>query len=216
MSPIEKAKSAADAAALWWAEQIGAPVFKMNADHEPRREREIGDLAGVMASMLASQHPVSDEQGEKFVGALTLIVEGMLETGRWVSLGVDYGPDLELANAAKAAGVNNSRFPWKTHMSITRDYVTASLGYGARDRLVWASPDWHRPPCGNHRYIGHGYEQQVDAANVICTRPKYHDEECGGYKPDPARCVECQGTYVDHFGEPYSYKGHSWKPDVPS
>lgn len=215
MSAIE-AKNAAEAAAMWWAEQIGAPVFKMVSGYEPRQEREAGDFASVMPSMLASRHPVSEEQGQRFVEALTAKVQKLIDDGSWVSLGVDYGPDLALAEAAEAAGINNSRFPWKTHMSITRYYVTASLGYGARDRLVWAAPDWHRPSCGQHHYIGHGYEQVVDEANEICTLPKYHDEACGDWKPDPARCRECGGTYVDHFREPYSYRGHSWKPDVPS
>jgi hypothetical protein len=213
---VIEAKTAAEAAALWWAEQIGAPVFKMVSGHESRREREAGDFAGMMQSMLASSHPVSDEQGAEFATVLEKHVDKLLDGARWVSLGVDYGPDLTLANAAKAAGISSSRFPWKTHMSITRDYVTASLGYGARDRLVWSSPDWKRPPCDSHRYLGSGYDQVLDEANVVCLRPKYHDGECGDWTPDPARCQECGGTYVDHFGEPYSYKGHSWKPDVPS
>jgi hypothetical protein len=181
---------------------------------EPRQERESADLASVMQSMLASSHPVDQAAGDKFVAELTKRITELLECGRWVSLGVDYGPDMILYNAAEAAGVNSSRFPWKTHMSVTAEYVTASLGYGARDRLVWSSPDWQRPACGNNRYVGSGYEQQVDTANVICTRPKYHDGDCGDWVPDPARCGDCGGTYVDHFGEPYSYKGHSWKPVV--
>jgi len=202
--------TAAEAAAAWWAQQLGAPVFRNVDANSGPEDIALGSFAGGMAAMLADKHPVSDAQGEKFVAALVAKI-GEISHRDWISLGVDYGPDLMLAEAATEAGIHTSRFPWKTHMSITRNYVTAALGYRARDRLIWASPDWQRPPCGQHKYDDEGYPLE---ANEMCTLPRFHDGDCGGWAVDSDRCVECGGSYVDHYGRDRGAWTHSWKTET--
>lgn len=205
---ITEAKTAARAAALWWAEQIGAPVFRNTGDRDSLEDRRNGDLAGMMALLVSSNHPVTDEAGAKFADALEQHVAGLLDRIAWVSLGTDYGPDYELGEIARAAGINTSRFPWKTHMSITREYVTAALGYGAWSRLIWSAPDWTRPACGQNDWLEGG------PRNVICSKLKFHEPDHGDWIPDPARCEDCGGAYADHYGRS-SRLDHSWRPTVP-
>jgi hypothetical protein len=200
------AKTAARAAAEWWATQVGAPVFRNTGETDSPEDRRNGDLVGMMQTLLASRHPVTDEAGTKFADELERRIDSMLARIDWVSLSVDYGPDFELAEPAQAAGISLSRFPWKTHMSVTKDYVTAALGYQAPARLVRQHPDWERPPCGSVRYTVEGY---AHPDNTTCSLPKYHDGEHGEWKPNPARCEKCGGTYVDHFGSA-DRKDHSW------
>ena len=216
-APVEE-HPAARAAAEWWAVQIGAPTFKMVSGKEDRREREAGDLAGMMGLMLASANPVDDEQGKCFVEALTGTLSERLQHTNWVSLGVDYGPDIELANAAAAAGVSTSRFPWKTHMSVTPNYVTAALGYGAQHRLIWQAPDWKRPACGTQLYVELP-DGDYEPRDEVCPKLRYHEGEHGDWIPDPNRCKECGGTYVDHYGRvdgQRTHLGHSWQPEMKS
>lgn len=201
--------SAAEAAAAWWAQQVGAPVYRIVDERSSPKERRDADFASMAMTMLAENHPISDAQGEKFVAALVPVINKLLGRLDWVSFGVDYGPDLELANAAEAAGISFSRFPWKTHMSITRNYVTAALGYGARHKLIWESPDWKRPPCGSHHYDDEGY---VNPANEVCTQLKFHDGDCGEWATDPSRCQDCGGSYVDHYGRNHERLAHTWTP----
>lgn len=207
--------TAAEAAAAWWAEQLGSPVYRMVDDHTTGADRLRADFASLTMMAEASKTSVSSDQGEKFVAALAPVIEGKLARGlSWVSLGVDYGPDPELAEAAKTAGISTSRFPWKTHMSVTKDYVTASLGYRAPSRLIWSSPEWVRPPCGTQRYDEEGSDWMP--RNELCGLLRFHDEEHGTWVPDPFRCETCGGTYTDHFGRTVSDRDHSWHPVMPS
>jgi hypothetical protein len=60
---------------------------------------------------------------------------------RWItSLGVDYGPDAVLSEAAKAAGLK-MEFPWKTRMSFSTDNVNFREGYGALDVFHYPMPE---------------------------------------------------------------------------
>ncbi len=142
------------AAAAWWAEQIGAPTFRATAEGigPEHPDYQFGETTSFLAGFLASKHPVTEEQGRRFAEALAAKVDDRLKRASWVSLGVDYGPDLDLAEAAEAASVDLSRFPYKTHMGVTADYVTAALGYGAKSRLIWSRPGWERPACMQHHY----------------------------------------------------------------
>ena len=49
---------AAVAAANWWAEQIGAPTFRLLAADATGHEREVGDLASIMLATIAAKNPV--------------------------------------------------------------------------------------------------------------------------------------------------------------
>ena len=195
MSAKIQACTAAEAAAEWWAEQIGAPVYRMVDDHSPAEDQLTQDIASSLAHVIADRHPVSDKAGEKFAAELAKRIGKMLKRVNWTSLAVDYGPDRDLAEAAEAAGIHLSRFPWKTHMYITPDYVTASLGYRARDVLVWQSPEWDRPECGSHRYTA-----DYRATDDVCTRLRFHADECGDWRQDTDRCKGCGLSYAGHYG----------------
>jgi hypothetical protein len=67
---------------------------------------------------------------------------------RWItSLGVDYGPDAVLSEAAKAAGLK-MEFPWKTRMSFSTDNVNFREGYGADARRRLAHDNAERVEGG--------------------------------------------------------------------
>lgn len=188
----DNASPVATAAAEWWAEQVGAPVFRQV---RPEERDESSSATEMLLGFEAARHPVSEQAGRKFVPALAKRIDDALARGLdWYTLSVDYGPDPELAEAAAEAGVSCSRFPIKTNMWIRPDHITASRGYGARAVLVWVSPGWQRPPCGDSRQVD-GYP-----VDEICTRPQYHDGACGGWVSDPARCAACGRTYSGHFG----------------
>lgn len=210
---IIEAPTAARAAALWWAEQIGAPIFRNTSERDSLQDQRNGDFAGMMQSLLAATHPVDEAQGSKFADLLEQHIAAQLEGRNWgVTLGVDYGPDLPLAQVAEAAGINPSRFPWKTHVSVHTDYVIASLGYGSRPRLIWSAPGWQRPACGSQRY-----EKTRDAYECydeVCPKPRYHEDDCGDWVPDAARCTECGGSHTAHFGRGVHYPGHVWSPTL--
>lgn len=58
------------------------------------------------------------------------------------SLGVDYGPDRDLAAAAEAAGIPRSAFSIKSRVSFYGDnYVSASFGYGQEETNHYPLPD---------------------------------------------------------------------------
>ena len=203
-------KTAGVAAAEWWAEQVGSPVFRAVSASSPREDHETAGFAGMMQTVLSSRHPVSDDQGAKFVTALAPVIDARLaERSDWgVTLGVDYGPDLELAKAAEVAGIHLSRFPWKTMMWAKRKVVTASLGYHGRTRIVWHAADWVNPPCHQHDYDREGY---VLDSNVVCGKLLYHEDDHGDWAPDADRCAVCGGTYPDHYGKGRERLSHLWE-----
>jgi hypothetical protein len=203
--------TAARAAAQWWAKQIGVPVHKVVGDDPADPDRAVGDFIFVAMQIVAARHPVSESQGERFAAALEERIDGMLAGGgTWISIGVDYGPDRQLAEAADAAGVDCSRFPFKTHMAITPNYVTASLGYGAQARLIWQSPTWERPECRSIRH-----DPTTDRFLIeLCGRPRFHDGDHGDYIPDPERCEACSLSQAEHWND-HSIKHTFKRPGEP-
>lgn len=188
------------AAAMWWAEQIGAPIHKASTMDASDPDREYGEFVFMAMQVVSARHPVTDGQGEAFVEALAPVIDGALEQTNWLSLGVDYGPDLMLANAAEQVGVDLSRFPFKTHMSITPMYVTAALGYRSPHRLIWQHPDWDRPSCDSMRYEERGASQPLLWFEEVCGLPRFHeDPEHGDWKPDTVFCAACGKTQAVHW-----------------
>lgn len=206
----------ARAAAEWWAAQIGSPVFRVVGDRPGERDFK-ASFFETFASDEAARHPVTDEAGRLFTDALEArIAEDLAaevkraeERNREaltdptarpyaasVGLYVDYGPDPILADPAKAAGVSLSRFPIKSGMAVCADHVVASVGYGSRRRLVWSTPEWEqtRPECQEWRMDG--YDVHPDLG--MCGLPKYHDGECGSWKPDPEVCGRCGEQRIAH------------------
>lgn len=212
---LVQASTAAEAAATWWAQQIGAPTFDAIGNTGSPKERQQMGMAGMLAGLLADQHPVTAGQAQRFVGLLAERISKALPRG-YVSLAVDYGPCLELAEPANAAGIDASRFPWKTHMAVYPDHVVASLGYGASSELVWHAPDWTRPACAMQRYVDTP-DGDYQALDELCGRPRYHPGGHGDWQPDARRCKGCGLSYSQHYAA--GRKGgftHSWEPEVPS
>jgi hypothetical protein len=172
---------AAVAAAGWWADAIGAPTFRLTDDTSTATDRANMDLVAMMAVQHADAHPVGENAGGKFAETLADAIDKALEGfERWgVSLDVDYGPCMMLTNAATAAGVDGSRFPWKTNMRVTAQYVTVSAGYRAGHRLVWASDEWlaNRPMCSTQDWDeSEPYRDDYHGEPFACSLPQYHDE----------------------------------------
>lgn len=206
MSTIPEPGTAARAAAEWWAKQVGAPVHRL-VDASQRNFSS--DFAELGMLMVASDHPVPDGSTTPFADALEKLYDELLlkRDGR-VSLGVDYGPDTELYDVAKAHGIHPSRFPMKTNMWACRDHVTASLGYRGPTRLVWHAPDWERPTCHSLQYD----ERSGKFGAAWCTLPMYHDGDHGQWEPDPRRCKGCglsEGGHYDRDSVPGDF--HSFE-----
>lgn len=156
---------AANAAATWWANKVCSPTFD-NGDHSD---------AGGFTRMLAIQ---------KMIQALEPKIEEVLtRMGDYgMTLGVDYGPDPILGDAARAADISTSKFPLKTMMWIYKDYVTVSSGYRGRTVLVWASEKWlaNRPVCTSQKYDESRARKDHDYHGDpwSCSLPVYHSEDC--------------------------------------
>jgi len=129
------------AATEWWADKVCGICKFDNGDDSPM---------GGMTSMLAMLGQVSaptptDDQRGKFIAALSEIIlkaaTRHTEHGRDLvdfcsTLGVDYGPDPELSDAADAAGISGSQFPCKTVMWVRSGDVAVRYGYGADETLL--------------------------------------------------------------------------------
>ena len=175
---------AAIAAAQWWAEAIKAPRFD-NGDPN--------GMAGMLATLVAARSPEPTEQtSTDFTTALATLIDGRLSRYPSLTVGVDYGPDAILYDAAVAAGISGSRFPWKTVMWIELDHVTVSAGYGAAARLVWASDEWreNRPQCLIQKWDDKQVGRDYHGEPWQCSLPKYHDGKCQFDLP-LALCSKC-------------------------
>ena len=182
MTETETRHPAAVAAANWWAKAIGAPTFRNTCERDSTQDQLNGGMAGMLASVLADQHPVTEETGAAFAELLAEEITRRTADGRvGVTLGVDYGPDMVLAGVAGRVGVDGSRFPWKTTMWVKGDIVTVSAGYGAAQRIVWASDEWmaNRPPCARQRWDRtRGCDAEYTGDPFVCSLLKYHEGDC--------------------------------------
>lgn len=194
--------TAAQAAARWWADKISGRVFHDNGGRD-----ETSMFAGAMAGILAERHPTpAEEQFKRFEEHLTGIIQAKLdqfatfERVPSLTIGTDYGPGQELAQAAKFAEVPFSRFPWKTMMWVRTDHVTVSAGYQAQTILVWQHPEWERPVCASQ----HGVEDERAKYGwrylpQKCGKLRYHEGPHGDFTPAPL-CARC--------GDPKDYPDH--------
>lgn len=183
---------AAKAAATWWANKVCSPTF------------DNGDLgiASMLALMNASLTPTpSNDQVQKMIAALAPKIDERFSRTDYQTLGVDYGPDHILAEAAREAGISLSKFPWKTTMWAEQNVVTVAVGYHGRTTLVWASEEWlaNRPLCENQKYDldKARKDENYHGDPLQCGLPKFHAEECD-YNLPLALCVEC-GCYEGHL-----------------
>ena len=121
-------RETAEKAATWWAARVKRPQFSALSQGERRAGNDRAmEWAELMAHLLVEE--VSDQQIQTFKQALA---ESLLPKTGWFSIGVDYGPDEILSDAAQKAGISGHNFPWKTHMTIEADgEINAACGYGS-------------------------------------------------------------------------------------
>lgn len=130
----------AKVAAQWWGERVKAPTFNALSDEERRDPVNKGML---IAQMMAEMMPrtTTTEQVADFVARLE---KALLQDEHLYCVGVDYGPDRILNDAAEAAGINTrlEAFPWKTQMLFRDGGVQVSLGYcGPIEELLIVEAD---------------------------------------------------------------------------
>lgn len=117
-------------AAQWWATVIQNPKFD-NGD---------SSNTGFMANMLATiASERTDPQGDSVKAFETAVEEALIkanEDGQLRYVGCDYHPDRLLAECAAKAGVDEMRFPWKTHMYFHDDKIEVSYGYRAPIEVI--------------------------------------------------------------------------------
>lgn len=204
--------TAARAAAEWWALQLADPTFR---NERPGHGDFESFLASGLAGLIADRYPVTPEQLAMFADNLERALQELLDTGRYFSgPHTDYHPDPKLAEAATVAGIDESRFPWKTNMWIRSDgSVVVSAGYAAPHRLVWAPPGWVHPPCDEIRAEEVG-DYQYTYFPEVCTRPMYHEGKHGDFKPDTLTCAKCGKTRADHYNGTFADFGHAFS-EVP-
>lgn len=188
----ETCSAPALAVANWWADRAIGGAIGDTGDRSLN-----GHVTMAFAVMAGAQGVAAPaDRRERFVAELARRVEKQLEERAdrphfAVTIGVDYGPDPILADAAEAAGVPTGAFPWKTVTWTHYTHVVASLGYGAPSALVWQAEDWERPACGAGKY-GDEYEREP----WKCSALRYHDGEHVFDAPDPL-CASCERPASD-------------------
>jgi hypothetical protein len=180
-------RPAAVAAATWWADKLGLALTNGTDD----------GMSAALQMYAQSLRPLpTGDEATKFVEVLAAAIEANLASLAdvklpMVTLGVDYGPDAILGDAARAAGVR-AGFPMKTCMWVTSEVVTASLGYGASERLVWASEEWlsTRPACGSQEWrTSDQFVEDYHGEPFVCSLPLYHEERSHRYDQPIALCA---------------------------
>ena len=123
-------------AAEWWADRVAAPKF------DNRDKSTAGFMGMALASMLVK--PVEEGSREKFISALSEIIFREFDNmvGRKMTLGVDYGPDRNICEAAEVAGISTNNFPWKTVMWIGENRVSVRCGYRADEQFLYANKEF--------------------------------------------------------------------------
>lgn len=156
LATIMRPRPEARAAARWWRDAIHRPGGPHTGS--PRND---GSLAVLSCAVDAAPSAII---ADCFEAELAAIIEAEIQiyekrhstldfdyAWQWfVSIHVDYHPTQILCMAAERAGMIEGEydsfvfsfvFPCKTVMHIDRGRITVSAGYGARDRVVWASEE---------------------------------------------------------------------------
>jgi hypothetical protein len=134
---IKNASSAAEAAAMWWA----------NALHSPRLyngDTSEASVTGMKAALiLQSETQPSEDALVRFRDLLKQKIENKLESSgdlRAVQIVVDYFPDQLLSQCAEESGLGVSDiagWPWKTYMWVEPYRVRVNQDYGPKPQIVW-------------------------------------------------------------------------------
>lgn len=118
----------------WWVDKISHPTSFDNGSNS-----RDGEMASLFAIMLASKSRANlrDDQIDNFRNVLKESIQKEIESHGVCSLTVDYGPEGVLGQVAVDTNVDGSLFPWKTHMSVTKDEVKVSEGYGKEYKTIY-------------------------------------------------------------------------------
>lgn len=127
---MEQVSLAARTAARWWADQLrGGSKLDMGADSKQ------GEMAEIMGQILQRKQldGMQPDSINAFEEKLAEAIEKNLSQSGRASFGVDYHPDMILADAAEATELQlgMATLPWKTQMWVYPDKVEVSAGYGA-------------------------------------------------------------------------------------
>ena len=133
-------KSVARTAAKWWADFLR----NGNAPLDNGDKSETGAITFILASLLHSAETSNTrpDDAQKYEDALASILETQKDA-RWFSVGVDYGPDPILLEAARIANVDlgSTKLPWKTTMFVDQGKITYRMGYGADEKELEVEHD---------------------------------------------------------------------------
>jgi hypothetical protein len=124
---------AALAAAAWWANQLNGDAAQDAGDGG------INGMYALLKGSLSTRHPV--DRVEAFGASLAHRIAAELERRSWgVTIGVDYGPDPILQDAAADAGIRlgMADLPIKTVMWVKPDEVAVAAGYSADRETIFA------------------------------------------------------------------------------
>lgn len=125
---MDKSMEMAQCAAKWWADKLRSRPMHDNGD-------PASGPAMVLADMLAMRNVPEAAQIDQFEKVLSEMLHFDIEKGWYhqISIGCDYGPCAVLGNAAEAAGIDSSVFPFKVHMliAVAEKAVYVQDGYGA-------------------------------------------------------------------------------------
>ncbi len=121
--------------ATWWANYLEKPARGDSANGG------IGGFGSVLATFakITVQKPVTKDQIELFKKSLTEQVgRNIYDThpDQTLTIGTDWAPEMELANACHESGVSGTEFPSKTTMWINFGKGTISVAVGITDSKV--------------------------------------------------------------------------------
>lgn len=133
-------------AVQWWVDAIHDPKFDNLGDGPASAQDKLSSAFCGMVSSMKHMNPTA-EQAAKFGEALEVALMTPSKSGYYQPyVSVDYGPDMILDEAAKAAGLEKVQFPWKTSMHLGNNYFTARHGYGGEMK-------YHYPLSGDRWLI---------------------------------------------------------------
>ncbi|MBP3707332.1 MAG: hypothetical protein J6J36_01825 [Clostridia bacterium] len=127
---MAEVKAVAAIAAKWWRNKITDTANLSN--HSNGESGDLGFMTALLGSMLAMNHTPSTKKADVFEEELSRLITRKLDESpsNCISLSCDYGPDETLYEAAEAAGIDPSVFPFKRYMRISLDGVEVRDGYG--------------------------------------------------------------------------------------
>ena len=135
---IEQARTAGEAAALWWAQALQAPKH----DNGDPFTMALVDMPSEYAPKADKPNAALNKFTEQLAAKLDVLLADpdkgyMPRSG--IVIGVDFDPNPMLYSTANEAGldVGFNGWPWKTTMWVRPDEVTVRYGYQADLEVVW-------------------------------------------------------------------------------